>query len=359
MSHNLLPLLALCLTCSRLLANPIVIDWPVLRSSLDDSVAVVEEGGQFVCGGFTPGVFGNALVAGPDEDACVRLPVASANPGFQEESGILDFWFRLLEVGGNLPDAPAPALVMVSSGESRYGVSLGRDPETQGCGLIATAGHGFQCATVDVTAMTYEEVLGEGSLEDWHHVALFWCQWGIEEADNHVLALYVDGVLHPTVWHSEAGASFPPVVDGWLDVAVNDVPSGICVVDEARVYWYYPSDVITIAEIIAALRASADAEIPNHVGPAPEPRERFTLPQNEPNPFNPETEIRFTLARSEHVTLTVHDVNGRLVRTLLDGRQSAGEHVLPFDALALPSGIYFYRLKAGALQETRAMTLLQ
>jgi hypothetical protein len=85
------------------------------------------------------------------------------------------------------------------------------------------------------------------------------------------------------------------------------------------------------------------------------------LAQNYPNPFNPVTSIGFSLPRPEFVTLTVHDITGRTVATLLSSRVPAGEHRVDFSAegSGLGSGVYFYRLRTGDRSETRKMLLLR
>lgn len=83
------------------------------------------------------------------------------------------------------------------------------------------------------------------------------------------------------------------------------------------------------------------------------------LQQNYPNPFNPSTEIHYKLPASSHVQLKVFDMLGRQVATLMDGRVSAGEHRVHFDASNLSSGIYLYRLKAGNVVQTRKMMLIK
>ncbi len=85
----------------------------------------------------------------------------------------------------------------------------------------------------------------------------------------------------------------------------------------------------------------------------------FRLLQNYPNPFNPSTAIRFTLPKRESVSLKVYDVLGRKVATLLNGQLPAGDHRVKFDGQNLPSGVYFYRLRAGNFVKTRKMLLLR
>lgn len=89
----------------------------------------------------------------------------------------------------------------------------------------------------------------------------------------------------------------------------------------------------------------------------------FGLDQNGPNPFNPMTEIRFRIPEATHVRLEVFDLRGRIVATLVDATREAGEHVVRWDVASggqnLASGPYFYRLQAGTMRLTRAMTLLK
>ena len=85
----------------------------------------------------------------------------------------------------------------------------------------------------------------------------------------------------------------------------------------------------------------------------------FRLLQNYPNPFNPSTTIRFTLPGREMVSLKVYDILGREVATLLNGELPAGDHRVQFEGQNLPSGVYFYRLRAGNFVKTRKMLLVR
>ncbi len=88
------------------------------------------------------------------------------------------------------------------------------------------------------------------------------------------------------------------------------------------------------------------------------PRE-MQLEQNFPNPFNPGTSIRFTLAKSEQVNLTIYDIRGRKVVTLVDGLQPAGTHVVKWSPSQLSTGVYLYVLKAGQKVLSKRMLLLK
>ena len=88
------------------------------------------------------------------------------------------------------------------------------------------------------------------------------------------------------------------------------------------------------------------------------------LSQNFPNPFNPVTRIEFGVASRVNVTLRIYDAAGRLVRTLVDETTPPGKYAKTWDGstsagAAAASGIYFYRLDAGAYTETRKMVLLR
>ncbi len=85
----------------------------------------------------------------------------------------------------------------------------------------------------------------------------------------------------------------------------------------------------------------------------------FALSQNYPNPFNPSTLINYQLSTGSVVTLRVYDILGREVATLVNGYQPAGSYIARFDGAHLASGVYFYRLGAGNLTQTKKMVLLK
>lgn len=87
---------------------------------------------------------------------------------------------------------------------------------------------------------------------------------------------------------------------------------------------------------------------------------KFNLEQNYPNPFNPVTKIRFSVPKSANVTLEVYDVTGKLVATLAKNEAvTAGLKEIEFNAVNLPSGIYFYSLKSADFTETKKMVLVK
>ena len=85
----------------------------------------------------------------------------------------------------------------------------------------------------------------------------------------------------------------------------------------------------------------------------------YRLAQNYPNPFNPQTEIYYSIPVAGQLTLEVFDLLGRKIRTLVSEHQPAGTYTVTFDAGDLSSGIYMYRLTAGAFIETKVMSVLR
>lgn len=112
---------------------------------------------------------------------------------------------------------------------------------------------------------------------------------------------------------------------GWMDIDYLSVPSNIV------------------------------TSVTSHAGPPAD----FSLQQNFPNPFNPATAIRYSLAKPEHVKLAVYDLQGRQISVLVDQKQNAGLYEISFDGRKLASGLYVYRLQAGAFVDERRMLLVK
>ncbi|MBN8586323.1 MAG: choice-of-anchor J domain-containing protein [Ignavibacteria bacterium] len=108
-------------------------------------------------------------------------------------------------------------------------------------------------------------------------------------------------------------------------------------------------DVIGCGPNIFTGLTPINSEIPN----------KFNLLQNYPNPFNPITNIKFAIPTTGLVKLTVFDILGREVATLLNEVKPAGNYLVDYDASALSSGVYFYRLEAGDFTDTKKMLLVK
>jgi len=89
--------------------------------------------------------------------------------------------------------------------------------------------------------------------------------------------------------------------------------------------------------------------------------EKYSLSQNFPNPFNPNTSIQYSLSENMFVTLKVYDILGNEIAALVNEKQDRGIYSIQFSSVdyQLSSGIYFYRLEAGSFVETKRMMLLK
>ncbi len=85
----------------------------------------------------------------------------------------------------------------------------------------------------------------------------------------------------------------------------------------------------------------------------------FSLSQNYPNPFNPSTKIQYAIGSPQFVSLKVYDVLGNEVATLVNEEKPAGNYEVDFYAAGLPSGIYFYQLRAGKFIQSKKMILIK
>jgi hypothetical protein len=117
-------------------------------------------------------------------------------------------------------------------------------------------------------------------------------------------------------------------------------------------------DCVVFLEVLSGF-SDVDDGIDNPNAPG-----RFALFQNQPNPFNPVTQISYQLPEACNVRLTIYNLRGQKVTTLYEGYQETGTHTLNWDGSdgdgrPLSSGIYLYRLEAGQFQQTRKMTLMK
>jgi hypothetical protein len=85
----------------------------------------------------------------------------------------------------------------------------------------------------------------------------------------------------------------------------------------------------------------------------------YLLSQNYPNPFNPTTKINYELPITNYVDLSIYNILGRRVTTLVSQQQKTGLHQVEWDATGFASGLYYYRIEAGNFIETRKMIYLK
>jgi endonuclease/exonuclease/phosphatase family metal-dependent hydrolase len=133
--------------------------------------------------------------------------------------------------------------------------------------------------------------------------------------------------------------------------SINKMPNEAVSVDVANAL-HYASDHLPVTALFE-FRKNPDVAV-NDDGII---KEGFRLHQNYPNPFNPRTTIEFSVGTHGHTSLRIVDMLGREVAVIVDGERSPGVYKVGWDASALPSGIYFYRMQTGSFTETKKMVL--
>lgn len=155
-----------------------------------------------------------------------------------------------------------------------------------------------------------------------------------------------------TLTPDEFIASLNPEI--MLDLAKKYIGTNPDIVDAEQLL----SEGKYLQSLLASRRALkvVPTGITHQEGPLPL---EFRLYHSYPNPFNPSTTIKFDLPFEEDVTLTVMNVLGQEVQSLIEKRLTAGTHTVTWDASGFSSGVYFYRLSAGELTETKRLILLR
>jgi hypothetical protein len=150
---------------------------------------------------------------------------------------------------------------------------------------------------------------------------------------------YMDTVWIATVNTGRAGCALSVAVNNLGEVAVTGVDN------LNHPLW----DIITMKLI--EYTSPVNDNLPQY-------KNNFSI-NSYPNPFNAQTTIKYTLPASSNVSLDIFDITGRKVETLLSAYQRDGEHAITWNAENRPSGIYFYRLKAGETTRTANCILLK
>jgi len=178
---------------------------------------------------------------------------------------------------------------------------------------------------------------------EWHHFAGTY--------DLEFIRLYVDGELVDSLAHDKLIAlSEHPVCIGWNsdETAAGRYFEGL--IDEAMIY----NVVLTNDQIKQLYNIKSDVMQERTLA------NKFRLQGNYPNPFNPVTTISYTIPATLPVSLKIYNMLGEETATIVDEQQSIGTHSVLFDASALPSGIYVYKLQAGELlTEVKKMMLIR
>ena len=145
-----------------------------------------------------------------------------------------------------------------------------------------------------------------------------------------------------------------PGLEFGFETQLNDGDDGVRTVYR----WWAPGEppwhdasMFGTANLVAGADGVADK--------APAVVTNFDLSQNYPNPFNPTTSINYSVAKAGQVELTVYDMLGKEVATLVNEVKPAGQYTVTFDGSDLTSGIYFYTLTSGEQRSTNKMMLVK
>ncbi len=154
---------------------------------------------------------------------------------------------------------------------------------------------------------------------------------------------------HTGVYQTHDGGSHWESFNAGLDTSMSSGKIFFGSTDTTRLYVTSPARSVWSIHRTAEGAADDEPGFPHN----------FYLSPAYPNPFNAQTTISYALPKAGHVSLTVYNVMGQKVATLADGFQQAGEHRIIWDATDTPSGVYFYRLKAGEMSRTEKCILLK
>ncbi len=165
-------------------------------------------------------------------------------------------------------------------------------------------------------------------------------------------------------FHPSAGTTslvfswnLPPGVTGTLKDPIN----GLLVNEPMRGKGSYTHTLLSMTELSMSIAYNSGAIRVDDLAGSNDPARPavFALQQNFPNPFNPSTQIRFSIPHAAHVTLQVFNIIGQLVATLVDEELSPGSHTVTWNASGVAGGVYIYRLTDGQTVETKRLILLK
>ncbi len=169
-------------------------------------------------------------------------------------------------------------------------------------------------------------------------------------------------------WHTSLTVDLRPYDGGTRSANVwelwgpqNDPPEPIRLITDESGELITPASLGTMTFTLVSVPEGPTAVVEAQTGDEPAD---FELAQNYPNPFNSGTAIGFALPAAAEVELSVHDLLGQQVATLIQGRRPAGAYTALWDGRHqsgqdLASGLYFYRLRAGQQVQTRKLLLLR
>ncbi|MCB0062366.1 MAG: thrombospondin type 3 repeat-containing protein, partial [Caldilineaceae bacterium] len=212
--------------------------WNRLGSQREIETSEVGLNGTFLGGRFVPGMFGNAYSVNYNENELLRFP----KEVIPIEEGTIEFWARLTDIPVQLRWGENPSLIKATDSiGTNFGVHLNGNDGAANGGLCGRAGFRYTSGTGTYGTWTYEQVLGVGQAEAWHHYALVWRKDGIPGVDNGTrrITVFLDGQANSGKWYTGPSPEFVPLVSGELVFNFNqNLTQGTIAFDNLKIWNY-------------------------------------------------------------------------------------------------------------------------
>jgi hypothetical protein len=179
-------------------------------------------------------------------------------------------------------------------------------------------------------------------------------------------------VLQDTTINNRDNFSFSyqaaDIEDDPLVFGIHDQIPGLSMSTKGELSWSIPDDPdeqytvsVFVTDSLDTATTSAAVKINDVValGESGNLPQKYTLGQNYPNPFNPVTTIKYALPEKSNVEISIFNLNGALVETILNRNKKAGYHQILWNANKVPTGVYFYRIKAGNFSDIKKCVLIK
>jgi len=212
--------------------------------------------------------------------------------------------------------------------------------------MMGTGMHRINNLTFDMARI--DEIVNKNELEEWKFI----------NTTNNYHPMHIHGVMFQ-VYSRNGNTNLPAKDKGWKDTVLvfpnESVSVLIKFVDYTGIYLLHCHNLEHETDgMMLNLRIDSSTDIQENNQP-----KDFILYQNYPNPFNPSTTIEFMLNESQNIELSIYDILGNKIETLLSGFLSSGLHKINYVNKINSSGIYFYNLKVGNKSVKKKMTLLK
>jgi len=293
-------------------------------------------------------------------DNCNKLTLEFGAPGYLYfitwPSSFFNYLYRIDTANGTVTQI-STAPYVVGSGSPGFGMTWDRTNNT----MYVLYGGGITKVNVYTGVFTHIATLTPPTLAGVHAFAVnnSGSMFGIM-ASKLVRINKDNGIVTPVdtfklSGYNVSGCDFDPITNNMYILYPNGSNSSVYKVDTAN------GNTTLIGSIAASVKCLAFAGNTfvgiNHIGT--EIPSEFKLMQNYPNPFNPVTKIKFNIAESGFVRLSVYDMLGREVSVLVNEKLSPGNYDVDWNAAEYPSGAYFYRMSTEKFTETKTMLLVK